>query len=398
MASQHAEDLETYLLGVVEGRIRGFWPGCLRLLLSGLSLLFSQIVRMRLWLYGLDLLKPFRPGCQVISVGNLTVGGTGKTPVVETFARSLKGHGRKVAILSRGYRRKKRTRRERFLEWLKGERDDGTRVVSDGSEGSQPLIDSSVSGDEPWMLAKNLPGVAVLVNADRVASCRKAVRDLGCDTLVLDDGFQHLRLKHRMDIVLVDSTNPFGNGRMLPSGILREPIKNIKRADFIFITKVREGGAPDLKRQLRTLNPNAQIVECRHCPRFLQRLDRSSSHPEGQPLPKEDLAFLDGKRVVALSGIARPQGFEDELVRLGSTVMDHHLYADHHRYLPGEIDRAVDDAYVHNADMVVTTEKDAARFPELIDLRLPVYYLRVEIEMLDGEDQFDQWVSRVCFA
>lgn len=397
MASRHAEQLETYLLGVVEGRIQGAWPACLRVLLHVLSWVFSGVVSLRLRLYQLDLLKPYRPGCQVISVGNLTVGGTGKTPVVETLARSLCRRGRRVAIFSRGYRRKRKTRMERLREWLQGEADDGTRIVSRG-DGRGPLMGSEHSGDEPWMLANNLREVAVLVNADRVTSCRRAVKELGCDTLVLDDGFQHLRLKHRMDIVLVDSTNPFGNGSMLPRGILREPVRNIKRADFIFITKVREGGAPGLKRRLRTLNPDAQIVECRHCPRYLQRMDRRASDAAGVLPPEEPLELLHGKRVLALSGIARPQGFEDELVRLGTTVVDHHTYADHHRYRREEIDRAIDAAYTRNADLLVTTEKDAARFPELVDTRLPVYYLRVEIEMLHGADEFDEWVSRVCFS
>ena len=180
-------------------------------------------------------MRRFPLGCQVISVGNLTVGGTGKTPVVEVFACELQKAGRKVAILSRGYRKKEPSFGAKLANrLLLRERRIPPRVVSDGQH---VLLDSEMSGDEPYMLASNLPGVVVLVDKDRVKSGRVAIKQFGCDTLILDDGFQYQKLRHRVEVVLVDRTNPFGNGNVLPRGILREPFRHIDRANFIFLTK-----------------------------------------------------------------------------------------------------------------------------------------------------------------
>ena len=238
------------------------------------------------------------------------------------------------------------------------------------------------------MLASNLPDVCVVVDKDRVKAGQYAIRRLGCDTLILDDGFQYLRLKHRMDIVLVDRTNPFGNRNVLPRGILREPVRNIRRAGFIFITKSNGDGAPELKQQLRELNADAEISECRHCPRHLRNVYNRE---------EKDLSFLKGLKVVALSGIAVPQGFEDELVRLGADVLHHKTYADHHRYVAQEVIDVINAGMEAGAEALITTEKDAVRFPHLKRLDLPIYFLRVEIEMFSGAEAFHDWISRICF-
>ena len=272
---------------VVDGSRIGVRATLLRQFLGGMSRLFTGIVHFRLWAYRQGLLKHHTLGCQVLSVGNLTVGGTGKTPVVEMLARSLEQSGRKVAILSRGYKKKKKKRspRQRLRGLLRGHVDDEAPLVV--SDGTSTLVEPVFSGDEPYMLAQNLPGVAVIVGKNRVRSGRHAIRKLKCDTLILDDGFQHLALKHRLDIVLVDRTNPFDNERTLPRGLLREPVRNIKRAGFIFITKSNGDGAEELRTRLRELNPTAEISECRHCPRHLTHLfsDR-----------EEDLSYLQGKK------------------------------------------------------------------------------------------------------
>jgi tetraacyldisaccharide 4'-kinase len=380
------EKLEAYLLGVIEDRRRGYGPTILRGLLHALALLFRLIVQARLWLYRHRILRPHTLGCQVISIGNLTVGGTGKTPVVEVFARTLQKSGRKVAILSRGYKSDSPPLWQTLYRRLTlQEHKTPPRVVSDGQ---RLLLDSATSGDEPFMLASNLSDVAVIVDKDRVKGGQYAISKLGCDTLILDDGFQYLALKHRLDIVLVDRTNPFGNERVLPRGILREPIRNIRRAGFIFITKSNGDGAEDLKRQLRQLNPDAEISECRHRAHYLQDVYTGERKP---------LEHLRGLEAAAISGIAMPKGFEDELVRQGAVVLYHKRYADHHRYSQQEILDAINKAIQRGAKAVVTTEKDAVRFPMVERRDLPVYFLRVEIEMLSGADEFRAWINRICF-
>ena len=378
------ERVEAYMLGVIEDRREGFWPSFLRGLLKSLSYLYTAIIQLRVWLFRHRVLRPHELGCQVISIGNLTVGGTGKTPIVEVFARTLQQSGRKVAILSRGYKKDELPFSERFAKFVTG-KSDPPRVASDGKN---LLLDSALSGDEPYMLASNLRDVAVIVDPDRVKGGKYAIQELGCDTLILDDGFQYLRLQHRLDIVLVDRTNPFGNRRVLPRGILREPVRNIRRAGFIFITKSNGDGAEELKNELRRYNGEAEIVECRHSAKRVQDVYTGERHP---------LEFLKGLEVAAVSGIASPKGFEEELVRLGAKVLYHKRYADHHRYTQQEILDVINVGKRRGARVIITTEKDAVRFPMIERRDLPVYFLRVEIEMLSGEQAFQDWINRICF-
>ena len=386
MSRKRTERIEAYVLSVIEGRRTGRGAAAVRSLLGVLSGLYGAAVAFRLALYRLGLLRHRELGCQVLSVGNLTVGGTGKTPVVEVFARELLKRGRKVAILSRGYRRDQPSFGQQVLDLItQRPRRRPPPVVSDGQ---RLLLDSARGGDEPFMLATNLPQAAVIVGKDRVKSGLYAIKHFGCDTLILDDGFQYLRLKHRRDIVLVDRTNPFGNGRLLPRGILRESVRNIRRAHFIFITKSNGDGAEELKRRLRELNPHAEISECRHRPHYLKDVYSGEKH---------DLERLRGLDIAAVSGIASPKGFEDELIRLGARVLYHKRYADHHRYTQQEILDVINRALQRGAKAVVTTEKDAVRFPLVERRDLPVWFLRVEIEMLSGAEAFDEWISRICF-
>jgi tetraacyldisaccharide 4'-kinase len=375
------ERLEQKLLKVISKETGGKRAACLRGFLKSLSWLFGALVQLRLVLYKHRIIRANTLGCQVISVGNVTVGGTGKTPIVETFARSLQQKGRKVAILSRGYKSRKTPLWEKILK--KDER--LPRVVSDGE---RLLLNSDLAGDEPYMLASNLPDVVVLVDKDRVKSGKYAIRKFGCDTLVLDDGFQYLKLQHRLDIVLVDSTNPFGYKRVLPRGLLREPMRNLKRAGFIFITKCPPEGAPELKAKLRELNPHAEISECRHSSKYLENLYTRE---------QAGLDFLQGRKVAAVSGIAVPESFENGLRKLGAEIVHSAQYADHHRYTQQEIIETINRAAEAGAGVIVTTEKDAVRFPLLDRCDLPVLFLRVEIEMLSGSEAFNDWIDRICF-
>jgi tetraacyldisaccharide 4'-kinase len=380
------EQLESYLLEVVDGTRTGTSATLLRWLLGGLSHVFTGLVQLRLAGYKKGFLKHHTLGCQVLSVGNLTVGGTGKTPVVEMLARSLEARGRKVAILSRGYKKKKKKQKKpNLIERITGNVEIAPPIVV--SDGASIQVEPMYAGDEPYMLAKNLPGVSVIVGKNRVLSGQYAIRKLKCDTLILDDGFQHLALKHRLDIVLVDRTNPFDNERTLPRGLLREPVQNIKRAGFIFITKSNGDGAVELSQRLRELNPKAEISECRHCPRYLKYLFEDR---------QEDLSWLRGKRLLALSGIAVPGGFERELKRHGADVLGHEIFSDHHRYSLQEILDVVNMGRELRVDAIITTEKDAVRIPHLENQDIPLLYLRVEIEMFTGQEEFDDWIRRIC--
>ena len=348
--------------------------------LKGLSLVFAAVVSIRYALYRTGLLRRFPLGVQVISIGNVTAGGTGKTPVTEIFARTLAAEGRKVAILSRGYRRKEAPWWQRLFTQVI----DPPLVVSDGRH---VLLDAAVGGDEPYMLASNLPGVAVVVDRNRVKAGRYAVKRLGCDTLILDDGFQYQKLKHSVEVVLVDSTNPFGNGNMLPRGILREPVRHLKRADIVFLTKCR-GDVSAVKEEIRRYNKKADIVECNHTPRLLKDVWSREELP---------LSWLDGKTVCTLSGIASPKGFEDSLRRLGSKVVWCERYADHHRYDASEVLYAVNRTADMGADALVTTEKDAVRFPRFETVPVKCLYLRIVIEILSGGENFTQIINKICF-
>ena len=349
-------------------------------LLKGISLVFSAVVSLRYFLYGIGLLRRYPLGIQVISIGNVTAGGTGKTPVTEIFARTLAAEGRKVAILSRGYRRKEAPLWQRLFTQVV----EPPLVVSDGKH---VLLDSEKGGDEPYMLASNLPGVAVVVDRNRVKAGRYAIKRLGCDTIILDDGFQYQKLKHSIEVVLVDSTNPFGNGNMLPRGILREPARHLKRADIIFLTKCR-GDVTAVREEIRKYNTTAEIVECNHTPKVLKDVWSREEYP---------LSWLNGKTTCTLSGIASPKGFENSLRHLGAKVVWCERYADHHRYDSSEILYALNRTADMGADALVTTEKDAVRFPRFETTPVRCLYLRIAIEILSGAENFASIISRICF-
>src|SRR6476660_8660850 len=262
------ENVETFALEVILEKRRDKRAATLRSILFALSKVFEVLIKFRRFLYNVRILRDSTLGVQVIAIGNLTVGGTGKTPVVEKFARELQEQGRTVAILSRGYRSKPPPLRKRLLNKLLL-REDSTppRIVSDGRN---LLLDSETAGDEPYMLASNLKDVIVLVDKDRVKSGRYAIEKFGCDTLLLDDGFQYWKLRgRRRDIVLIDYQQPFGNEHLLPRGTLREPPSHLARASTIFITK-SNGDTARLRARIAKHNPTAGIIECIHHPLYFE--------------------------------------------------------------------------------------------------------------------------------
>src|SRR3954469_11616586 len=262
------EAVETFVLAVIFEERTGKRAAIVRFILLVLSKVFAVAVKIRRVLYNLRILRDSTLGVQVIAIGNLTVGGTGKTPVVEKFARELQDQGRTVAILSRGYRSKPPPLTRRLINKLLLQEDTTPpRIVSDGKS---LLLDSETAGDEPYMLASNLRDVVVLVDKDSVKSGRYAIEKFGCDTLLLDDGFQYWKLRgRRQDIVLVDRQTPFGNERLLPRGTLREPPSHLARANTIFITK-SDGNTDELRRRIEQFNPTAGIIECIHHPLYLE--------------------------------------------------------------------------------------------------------------------------------
>jgi tetraacyldisaccharide 4'-kinase len=390
---QFLEDAETRLLQVIFEQRPTRKEAVLQGILFALAQVFSGAVKLRRVLYNARILRDATLGVQVIAVGNLTVGGTGKTPVVEKFARALQDAGRKVAILSRGYRSKPKPLHRRFLDTLLL-RDDTTppRIVSDGQS---LLLDSLSSGDEPYMLASNLRDVVVLVDKDRVKAGRYAVETFGCDTLLLDDGFQYWRLRgRRTDVVLVDAQQPFGNGFMLPRGTLREPPSHLRRANVVFLTKVdrsvpaRSRSVDELRAKVAQLNPTAEIIECVHRPLYFENVFSGERH---------GLDLVQGRQVASLSGIAQPESFESKLVELGAEIVLARRFADHHRFDQQEILEAINRAKKRGATCLLTTQKDAVRFPKLDRRDLPIFFMRVEIQVIAGAEGFEDCVSRICF-
>jgi tetraacyldisaccharide 4'-kinase len=382
---QWTENVEQYVLDVIFERRRDFGAKLTSLFLLGLSKLYEAGVQVRLFLWRNRIFRDHTLGCQVVSIGNLTVGGTGKTPVVEIFARALQQAGRRVAILSRGYKSALRPLWQRFLAKVTFQEDKiPPKVVSDGRS---LLLDSEQAGDEPYMLASNLKDVVVLVDKNRVKSGRYAIKRFGCDTLLLDDGFQYLPLKSRLDICLIDRNAPFGNHFLLPRGTLREPISNLKRAHYIFITKSSERGSTKLRKAIRQFNTTAEIIECAHHPLYLQDVFTGERH---------DLELLRGIDVAAISGIAVPESFEDGLRALGAKVIYAKRYADHHRFSQQEIINMINRSLKRGAAAILTTEKDAVRFPKIDRRDIPIYYLRVEIRIVAGAKDFEEAVARIC--
>lgn len=348
-----------------------------------LSKIFKFVVRLRYFLYKKNVFLSQPLGCPVIVIGNLTVGGTGKTPVVEKFARELSARGRRVAILSRGYKSKQDSKIRTLFRQLIHAEERPPRVVSNGQ---RVLLGPERAGDEPYMLARNLPGVVVIVDKDRVKAGRYAIKKYGANLLILDDGFQYLPLRGHMNILLIDQTNPFGNKRLLPRGILREPIDHINRASYVMLTKSNIVDDPKIPEIIHKYLPGVGIIKCFHGPKFFVEVNNESH--------KEDISFVNGERVCTFSGIAMPDSFENFLITSGANLLYNKRFIDHHRFTRTELDHIFSVALYKKAKYVLTTEKDAVRIPKDYTCAIPTFFLKIEIKILDGADLLDQAITK----
>ena len=341
--------------------------------LSTGSVAYRTVVTLRNLAYDAGWAPRVRLPCRVVSVGNLTVGGTGKTACVELITKKLVTHGRRVAILSRGYGGSRRP------YWLRC--DDGQLVVN----GSIP-IDGDGLADEPQLLARRLAGVPVLVGARRDRTGRVACTQFSADTVVLDDGFQHRRVQRDCEIVLVHARMPFGGWALLPRGPMREPLTSLKRADVVIITKADEAletlGA--LTERLRSLNPQAAFVTAVHEPADLL---------DGATGARQEPKRLNGLRIGLLSSIGDPEGFEATVRRLHATILWHRAFPDHHRYRAADWTAMLQQIKGSRLDAVVTTEKDWVRLRPWINDQgpqtIPLWILAVRMRILSGEEALD---------
>jgi tetraacyldisaccharide 4'-kinase len=257
-------------------------------------------------------------------------------------------------------------------------------VVSDGR---QILLSAEFAGDEPVMLAQNLPGVVVITDKNRIRAGHHAVEKLGCDTLILDDGFQYLRLGRQFNLLLIDKSNPFGHGHLLPRGILREPVGQMTRATHILLTK--SDGNPDgeLERLVdRHKSPGVPTIECRHLPQFLKTID-------GDQWLK--LSHLQGVPVALFCGIAAPESFEKFIRSAGAIPVYRRHFPDHYLFTEEDIREIFEQARRASAQLVITTEKDSVRLSSHWVFPLPTYYLRIEIEILGGQDHFEDLLGQI---
>jgi tetraacyldisaccharide 4'-kinase len=322
------------------------------------SLLYRLICKIRILLYRHGIFRQKHSSARVISVGNVTVGGTGKTPLVIYLAERLKERKKKTAILTRGYGRET----TKLTQTAKGE------------------INWQEVGDEPYLMARRLGDVPILVSKHRFVSAGRAREKYQSEILLLDDGFQHLRLFRNLDIVVIDSTDPFGNGRLLPAGILREPLNSLERADVFVLTKTEQtSNKDDLIRVLKEHNPKALVVESVY---------RISGIRNLAEVVSIDRKTLTGKKALVFSGIGNPSSFERTVAQLNVEIIGHRIFRDHFIYREKDVLNLIREAQAAGADFIITTEKDSIRIPFIKRPGIPFYVIKIDLEITSGEEPF----------
>jgi tetraacyldisaccharide 4'-kinase len=337
---------------LVSGSRRGAMAALSRAGLRAVELPYSWAVRCRNWRFDSGHAAIHRVGVPVVSVGNITLGGTGKTPLVEWLARWFAQRGVAVGIVSRGYR-----------------------------------AESGEMNDEALELAQKLPGVPHVQNPDRVAGAREAIERRGCRMIVLDDGFQHRRLHRDLDIVLVDALEPFGYGHVFPRGLLRESLAGLRRADVIVLSRadlIDEAKSRQIELLVRRHAPNALWAEASHRP--VELIDHAGA--------SQSLDWLRGRRVVACCGIGNPAGFRHTLVQCGCEIATVREFPDHHHYAAADIQLLADDVARSGAESLVTTHKDLVKLDCGVIGGRPVWAVRIGIEFLRGREVLESELQR----
>ena len=329
-----------------------------------LSFIYYLITSLRNFLYDKGIFRVKRvPGVEVICIGNITVGGTGKTPAVQYFSKRLQKMGRKVAVVSRGYRGKRK--REPLL-------------VSDGRE---IFATTRESGDEPFLHALNLHKIPIIVSSNRYKGCLFAKKHFNVDTIILDDGFQHRKLGRNRDIVLIDATNPFGWGQLLPLGMLREDFKKAaKRASEFIITKsdlVSEREVERIKKYLKK-KLNKEVSTAKHGVTSLCDL-------KGNAKP---LFWIKDKRVLLFSGLANPLNFEKTVISLEPSYIERVDFMDHHNFKKKDIELIQKRAESMQASYIITTEKDLVKLPRDLSIN-NLFVLKIEFTLLEDNSLKD---------
>lgn len=332
------------------------------LLLPPLSAVFSAITRTRNALYERGTFRSAKLDRPVISVGNITTGGTGKTPLVEFVARTIAEQEKRVCILTRGY----------------GRKDSKQRIIV--SDGSSVFSNPSEAGDEPYLLALNLPGVAVISDANRTSAGQGAIKHLRTECFVLDDGFQHRQLARDLDIVTIDAMNPLGGGELLPFGRLREPLEGLKRASCLVLTRcdqVRD--VSDTLRKLAELSGDRPIFKSHMKTARVVALNEA---PDEVP-----------RKLATFCAVGNPESFVDSVRQQGHDIVFKTSFRDHHIYTQADVDKIVLDARGAGAECLITTAKDAVKLTDLV-IGLPCYSLEIEIE-IENADKFRSLITNV---
>lgn len=335
--------------------------------LYGVAALYGFLVRLRQWGFRRGWLASSRLPCRVISVGNLTVGGTGKTPIVILLGEWLLAKGQRVAVLSRGYRRR------------------GVEPYLLVSNGSRLLAGPSEAGDEPFLVAQRCPQAIVAVGADRAALGRWVLEQFPVDCMILDDGFQHCALQRDIDLVLLDATDATGLDAMVPAGRLREPLRNLERATAVLITRAdSKEGVEAVRQRLRAVR-----VPFEDCMEVIFKSQALLSVLGNETRPLE---WCRGKKVWLVSGIGNSDSFRGSAASLGPDIRGETVFRDHHHYHAEGIREIRTKVQAAGVDIVLTTEKDAAKLPSFLAPDDPWWALRLQPEVVRGEERLQSLV------
>ena len=374
---RHSDAIIQYIYQIAYGPETPFYGWLILGFLRGCSYLYEYGVRLKLAMYDMGIKKKEKLDCCVISIGNITVGGTGKTPTAQKMADLIKRMGYRVVILNRGYR----------SHW-----DKEIGVVSDGNK---IFMTAYEAGDEAYLMAKTLPGIPVVIGKNRAVTGKYAVEKLNAEVIIMDDGYQHWHLERDLDVVLVDTLNMFGNGCVLPRGMLREPLENLNRGDLFLLTKTDQSSVlsrMQLRKTIERYNAKAPVVESVHHPKnFVEIADWYKGITQNHM----DLSKLEGKDVMVFSAIGNPSSFEQTLFSIGLNIKEAVRYPDHHDYGMLEMQYILERASSHKAVAMITTSKDAVKIPtEFIysSREIPLYILNMDIQVTDGFEEFKECV------